>query len=270
LSGGAEQRPRRRRPGGVAGALALAALLAGCSATVGGEQPGTVAAPPSVATTVTVPPTTLEVGPVSLGDAPHAAWAQGEVDLFEEPSAATHASDYPARNPWGDPSVFLVRQAYRDDQGELWLRILLPRRPNGASAWARAEDLVLTPLRHSVEVDLSERRLRLMRDGKVSRSYNVAIGASETPTPIGEFYVTAKLRPPTISEVYGDWALGLSGFSEVLDQFGTGDGQIALHGTTGTWAIGQAVSNGCIRLANPDIADLAKVLPLGSPVRIQA
>jgi lipoprotein-anchoring transpeptidase ErfK/SrfK len=73
-----------------------------------------------------------------------------------------------------------------------------------------------------------------------------------------------------ISKVYGDWALGLSGYSDVLDQFGTGDGQIAVHGTRGTWALGQAVSNGCIRMANGDVSVLAKVAPPGTPVTIEA
>jgi lipoprotein-anchoring transpeptidase ErfK/SrfK len=73
-----------------------------------------------------------------------------------------------------------------------------------------------------------------------------------------------------ISRVYGAWALGLSGYSDVLDQFGTGDGQLALHGTRGTWALGQAVSNGCIRLANPDVIALAKASPPGTPVTIVA
>ena len=253
----------------VVSALGAGAILAGCQATAGRRLPPPVSeaglAPP------TAPPTsTRQVGSVTLEGAPHAAWARREVDLFKKPAAGTRMSSYPAHTPWGGPSVFLVRDAWRDELGDLWLRVQLPRRPNGASAWARARDLALTPLQYAVEVDLSERRLRLLRDGDLVKTYRVAVGRATTPTPVGDFYVTVKLRPPVISRVYGDWALGLSGFSDVLDQFGTGDGQIAVHGTSGTWSLGQAVSNGCVRMSNRDISELARLLPQGSPVRIKA
>jgi lipoprotein-anchoring transpeptidase ErfK/SrfK len=206
---------------------------------------------------------------VTLEGGPHAAWARREVELYSKPGGQGRESSHPAHTPWGGPAVFLVKEAWRDELGGLWRRVLLPRRPNGASAWASARDLALTPLSYAAEVDLSERRLRLLRDGEVAKTYRVAVGKASTPTPIGDFYVTVKLRPPVISRVYGDWALGLSGFSDVLDQFGTGDGQIALHGTSGTSSLGQAVSNGCVRLSNRDISELARLLPQGSPVRIK-
>ena len=96
------------------------------------------------------------------------------------------------------------------------------------------------------------------------------IGRPLTPTPTGRFYLTVKLRPPQIPAVYGAWALGLSGYSEVLEQFGTGDGQIALHGTTDPDDLGNRVSNGCLRLDNQAITTLAETLPLGTPVTIRA
>jgi lipoprotein-anchoring transpeptidase ErfK/SrfK len=98
----------------------------------------------------------------------------------------------------------------------------------------------------------------------------VAVGAPDTPTPTGEFYVTVHLRPPQISPIYGAWALGLSAYSDVLDQFGTGDGQIALHGWSNLADLGQAVSHGCVRLDNQAISSLAQALPIGSPVTIRA
>ena len=41
-----------------------------------------------------------------------------------------------------------------------------------------------------------------------------------------------------------------------------------LHGTNEPWLIGQAVSNGCIRLTNEDIVDLYDRTPLGTAVVI--
>jgi lipoprotein-anchoring transpeptidase ErfK/SrfK len=56
----------------------------------------------------------------------------------------------------------------------------------------------------------------------------------------------------------------------VLEQFGTGDGQIALHGTADPTDLGNQVSNGCLRLDNQAITTLAGTLPLGTPVTIRA
>jgi lipoprotein-anchoring transpeptidase ErfK/SrfK len=123
---------------------------------------------------------------------------------------------------------------------------------------------------YSAQVDLSARRLKLYQGAKAVHTFPVAIGQPDTPTPTGRFFVTVKLRPPQILWVYGAWALGLSAYSEVFDQFGTGDGQIAVHGTNDGSELGQAVSHGCVRLSNPSISTLASLLPLGSPVDIRA
>jgi lipoprotein-anchoring transpeptidase ErfK/SrfK len=112
--------------------------------------------------------------------------------------------------------------------------------------------------------------VRLLRGGRAIRSWPAGIGRDWTPTPTGSFFVTVKLRPPQISAVYGAWALGLSGYSEVHEQFGTGDGQIALHGNLNPADVGREVSNGCVRMDNRAIITLADTLPLGTPVTIKA
>lgn len=255
--------PRRLRPVWL---LLVVVLMAGCDVLSTATAPRRDAAPDATQPT----PTPQPPPPILTGPGPHAAWAKGGVEVFEEPGATHHTAVLPSTTPWGDPAVFLVRQARYDDDGQPWVQILLPRRPNGVTAWAPADNLDLRPLEYEVDVSLSERRLEVRRGEQVVRAVPVAIGAPDTPTPVGDFYITVKLQPPEISDVYGDWALGLSGFSDVLDQFGTGDGQIALHGTRAEWTIGQATSNGCVRLANDAITDLAGMLPEGTPVTISA
>ncbi|MBO1752679.1 L,D-transpeptidase [Actinotalea sp. BY-33] len=60
----------------------------------------------------------------------------------------------------------------------------------------------------------------------------------------------------------------MSAFSEVLDEFLGGPGQIGLHGTDDAGSIGQAASHGCIRMSNEDITTLSTLLPLGTPIVI--
>ena len=95
------------------------------------------------------------------------------------------------------------------------------------------------------------------------------IGTPATPTPTGTYYVTdpvdLRSRP---NGAYGAFALGLSGYSEVLMHFNGGPGQIAIHGTTATSLLGQDRSNGCVRVANDVILQIAQHVVLGTPVTI--
>jgi lipoprotein-anchoring transpeptidase ErfK/SrfK len=62
----------------------------------------------------------------------------------------------------------------------------------------------------------------------------------------------------------------VAGFSDVLQRFEGGVGQIAIHGTNRPDLIGKFVSNGCIRLNNDDITALQPLAPVGTPVQIVA
>ena len=98
----------------------------------------------------------------------------------------------------------------------------------------------------------------------------VAVGAKDTPTPRGTFYLTALLQPPNPAGAYGPYAFGLSGYSPVLKTFAGGDGEIGLHGTGDPASIGHSVTHGCIRVPNKVIEAMAGRLPLGTPVIVSA
>jgi lipoprotein-anchoring transpeptidase ErfK/SrfK len=149
-----------------------------------------------------------------------------------------------------------------------WLHVALPIRPNGATGWVRAANVVRTAVHTRITVDLSERRVRLYRDGRLILTAPAAIGSSATPTPLGRYYVNQRLIPSDPNGPYGPGAVGISAFSPVLTGWTQG-GPIAIHGTNEPWSIGRAVSNGCIRIPN---ALLRKLFPLavsGTPVLIR-
>jgi lipoprotein-anchoring transpeptidase ErfK/SrfK len=254
-----------RRPTAVA--AVLLALATGC----GGAAPAEPAAP-APTTAAAAKPAAPRAGPVHLGNArAYVALATTDVTVRSRPGGGRVVGLFTQTTPWGSPTPFLVREARRTAGGETWLKVLLPRRPNGSSGWLLRDQVRLRPVDYSVEVDLSARTVRLLRGGRALRSWRAGVGRAWTPTPTGSFFVTVKLRPPQISSIYGAWALGLSGYSEVHEQFGTGDGQIALHGTNNPGRdLGREVSNGCVRLDNQAIGTLADTLPLGTPVTIQA
>jgi hypothetical protein len=148
-----------------------------------------------------------------------------------------------------------------------WLHVELPVRPNMTTGWVRARDLKLARVRTRILVDLSARRLRLYRGGRLVIESPVAVGATATPTPTGRYYVNQRLVPASPYGAYGPAALGISAFSPVLTNWAEG-GPIGIHGTNEPWSIGRFASHGCIRLPNAVVRRVFAQTPLGTPVII--
>jgi lipoprotein-anchoring transpeptidase ErfK/SrfK len=187
----------------------------------------------------------------------------GRVTIFRHPGDAVPWTSLRNPGPFDTARVFLVRERRPG-----WVRALLPMEPNGTDGWIRQRDVRLFAHPFRIEVDLEGRRLTAYRGDRVLVREAVAVGTSSTPTPTGTFFTTVLVRPDDPNGPYGPLAYGLSAYSEVLDTFAGGDGQVAIHGTNNPWSIGQAASHGCIRLSNDAIRRLARALPLGTPVRI--
>jgi lipoprotein-anchoring transpeptidase ErfK/SrfK len=150
-----------------------------------------------------------------------------------------------------------------------WYRVSLPMRPNGIAGYVRASDVKLTRVATRIVVDLSARRVLLYRGGKRVIDSVAAIGTSATPTPTGRFYLNQKLYPSSPYGVFGPVALGVSAFSNVLQNWTQG-GPIAIHGTNRPELLGQRITHGCIRLRNDVITQLDALAPAGTPVLIRA
>ena len=187
------------------------------------------------------------------------------IPVFEAPGASAPKMSLSNPNEDGAPRVFLVKSAQSG-----WLEVLLPVRPNGSRGWIREEDVTIAKNPFRVKVELNADRLRAWNGDTVIAQEPVGVGRANTPTPGGEYYITELLQPPNPNRLYGPYAFGLSGFSNVLESFAGGAGVVGLHGTDNPAALGQDVSAGCIRMNNEAITRLAKLLPLGTPVEIVA
>lgn len=162
------------------------------------------------------------------------------------------------------PLVFLVRK-----RGKRWLRVHLPTRPNLSLGWIRTRDVRLSATSYRVRVELRRHRITVWRAGKVIARKPIGTGRSASPTPTGRYYITDLIRARDPKGLYGPFAFGLSGHSEVYTSFRGGTGQLGLHGTNEPAALGTDVSAGCIRIGNGAIRALARILPLGTPVTIE-
>jgi lipoprotein-anchoring transpeptidase ErfK/SrfK len=188
-----------------------------------------------------------------------------EVAVYRAPGARRVWRRYSNPTPQRTPLVFLVSAA----RGA-WLRVMLPSRPNGSQGWIRAGVAELRVDPYSLLVDLRERELVVRYRDRSVLTAPVGVGRAATPTPSGLYYLAELLRQPDPAGLYGPWAFALSAHSRVLSHFGGGDGQIGLHGTDEPWGVGHTVSHGCIRVRDGVIERLARLLPLGTPVRIVA
>jgi lipoprotein-anchoring transpeptidase ErfK/SrfK len=238
----------------------LTVALGACAPSDGGDQRPRLAEP---APTTNAPPPAAEPEPEPLV---LIAQADGPLAVRAEPDlSATTVAELAPTTSFGSSRALLVL-----DQVEGWVRVELPLRPNELSGWVPADQVELVEGRHEVSVDLSDRRLTVLEDGAVLLESPVAVGAPDAPTPTGTFAVIDRLQSPDPFGPYGDFALGLSGLSDVYSEFAGGEGQIGIHGTNDPSSIGQAVSHGCIRLPNDVIGRLADLLPLGTPVTIRS
>ena len=149
-----------------------------------------------------------------------------------------------------------------------FIRVLMPLRPNGTVGWVKASDVTLDRLQYRIVIEVDRNLLTVEDSDGVIVSTKVALGTNNTPTPTGLFYVREIVPQANPNGGLGPVALGLSGLSEELRSFAGGFGRVAIHGTNAPGKLGGDVSHGCVRMDNPNIAKLARLLPLGTPVEI--
>jgi lipoprotein-anchoring transpeptidase ErfK/SrfK len=265
----ASRRSRRRAQTRGRGIRAVLVALASVALTAGSAAAGILlrddghveakATPTTSTTTTTSPPAfdpfvtaTSNVPEINAYDAP--ADTAGVIETFSQ------ATEYLA------PRTFLVL-----DEQPGWLQVLLPMRPNGSLGWIRETEITRGASEYEIRVELSTTKVTLLKAGEVVLETLAGVGKDETPTPLGQYYITDPVdltdRP---NGAYGAYALGISGYSEVLMEFNGGPGQIAIHGTTNPSDAGQKISNGCIRVTNDIIFRIAAEVPIGTPLTVVA
>ena len=117
-------------------------------------------------------------------------------------------------------------------------------------------------------------KLRLFKHLKVVKTYGVAVGQPQYPTPHGRFSIQSKQVNPVWSVPNSPWAGELAGTTVT----GAGNplkarwmgitGSVGIHGTGEGGSIGTRASHGCIRMHVADVIALYQRVPLGTPVLI--
>jgi lipoprotein-anchoring transpeptidase ErfK/SrfK len=205
---------------------------------------------------------------VDVAGAGTITWRQVAV-LAKPASGARRIAVLKQFRPDFRPQYVLALDAVRTKAGKpTWYRISVPGRPNGRTGWVRAGSLELHPVEKRLVIYRGARRFEFWDGARLVRTGKVAVGASGAETPLGLFYVTDKFNPAIDPEwaILGAFAFETSAYSKLTDW--PGGGIVGVHGTPWPNLLGQAVSHGCIRLANADVEFLRNRVPLGTPVKI--
>jgi len=119
----------------------------------------------------------------------------------------------------------------------------------------------------SILVYKSQNILILKSDGEIIKTYIVSTGKNNS-TPVGTFKITSKLANPiwfkagavvpagSPENILGTRWLGID-----LPSYG-------IHGTTEPQTLGQQVTQGCVRMSNPEVEELYTIVPVGTEVVI--
>lgn len=106
-------------------------------------------------------------------------------------------------------------------------------------------------------MDVEQKRLTLFQGDAIVKTYTVATGAWDTPTPIGVFTITHRFS--------GE----MGGFGTCFLGLNVPWGDFGIHGTNKPESIGQNASHGCIRMQVADAEELYALVPNGTKVVIE-
>jgi lipoprotein-anchoring transpeptidase ErfK/SrfK len=193
-----------------------------------------------------------------------AAARASSVAVYASPTSRNPSHVLSSPTSSGDPLIFLVTGPL----GATWLHVYLPERPNDSEGWIHTDAVTLSADDYFIAVNLSTHQMTVFSDEHQLMSLSIGEGRTALPTPTGRFFIVDLLKQPDPSGEYGPYAFGLSAFSDVLQSFGGGPGEIGIHGTDNPKSVGASISHGCIRVPNATIVALAALLPLGTPVLI--
>lgn len=110
----------------------------------------------------------------------------------------------------------------------------------------------------TILVEVEEKRLILINnaDKTIVKSYTIATGKPDSPTPLGTFKIIEKAK---WGEGFGTRWMGLN----------VPWGNYGIHGTNKPGSIGGNLSEGCIRMRNNDVEELYSMVTQNTIVKIK-
>jgi hypothetical protein len=139
----------------------------------------------------------------------------------------------------------------------LWVGLLSCLMINAAPGLAGAAPMKKNAATNTyIVIDPVKNRLTLYIDGSPYKTYPIALGKRETPTPVGDLKIINK---------YKNWG---TGFGTRWIGLEVPWGTYGIHGTNKPYSIGTDASHGCIRMLNRHVEELYELVEVGTRVTI--
>lgn len=119
----------------------------------------------------------------------------------------------------------------------------------------------------SILVDKSQNILILKSDEEIVKTYVVSTGKNNS-TPVGTFKITSKLLNPTWFKTGAVIPAGSPENVLGTRWMGIDKPSYGIHGTTEPQSLGKQVTQGCVRMSNPEVEELYTIIPIGTEVVI--
>ncbi len=132
----------------------------------------------------------------------------------------------------------------------------------------RATDPTRSHSPRKIIVSIADRKLALMENDRLVKSYPVAVGTPGAPSPAGEFKIANRIVDPAwyapgkVIAPGKDNPLGTRWIG--LDKKGYG-----IHGTNQPRSVGHRASHGCIRMRKQDVEELFELVRPGDVVELR-
>ena len=243
----------------------------------------TRSAPATIASTVPAPAAPTTVATVPLPGAARNVRpcnAPASVMVPDQTEVAHLAANTPGSDSPGAPSDKVVPSSWYGYPSLLpviaaqpgWLEVREAQRPNGSTAWIPSDAATLSTTPYAMVLDLCTAHLLVFQGGQEIFDFPAGIGTPGDPTVTGDYFVAMIAPPP--GPGYGPFVLATSAHSDTIRSWeGQGDAIVGIHGPITAYddrligTSGAAISHGCIRLHDSDLAKLS-VIPAGTPLQI--
>ena len=170
--------------------------------------------------------------------------------------------------------------------GAIEKRIVTAFRTPGSSRTVKAKVATVKPAVTASEVwarnptvitvDHDAQVVRVFDHGKVAKTYRVAVGQPQFPTPKGRFSVDRMEKNPVWQVPDSDWAGSMAGKTipggdprnPLVARWVGISGSVGFHGTKDIGSLGSRASHGCVRMDPKDVIDLYDRVHVGTPILI--
>lgn len=122
--------------------------------------------------------------------------------------------------------------------------------------------------KRQIVISIADRKLGLLEDGHLLKTYPIAVGTAGTPSPDGDFVIINHAKDPVYR--HGDKEIAPGKDNPLGSRWmGLSLKGYGIHGTNVQSSIGKAASHGCFRMRKQDVEELYSLVQVGDAVTIR-